>query len=191
MRPTQFAYGLLEVESLLADCEKLRGSKLRRLVRAHPISVVLGPDREPYIVDGHHHAYLFRRLGVKKIFAQVLADYSRTRCSHKRFWSELRRKKWVHLFDQFGTGPRDPVYLPEEIEGLADDPYRSLAWLVQKKGGFAHTEVPFAGFAWANFFRDRRVLHDRFRRDYDKALKEALRLCRSAAARKLPGWKKV
>jgi hypothetical protein len=49
---------------------------------------------------------------------------------------EARLRENVYPYCQFGEGPRKPLYLPRDIRGLADDPYRSLAWFVRKAGGF-------------------------------------------------------
>jgi hypothetical protein len=37
--------------------------------------------------------------------------------------------------------------------GMRDDPYRSLAALVRKSGGYEKSTRPFSEFVWANHFR--------------------------------------
>jgi hypothetical protein len=78
--------------------------------------------------------------------------------------------------------------LPNDIRGLADDPYRSLAWLVRKEGGYLNSDEPFAEYKWANLFRRRRLLESKGRRGLVRAVKQSLDLARSPAARRLPGY---
>ena len=188
LRPTQMALGMLEVRERVKELSRLDGGGLKRSVRKSEISVVIAPDKGAYVVDGHHHAYAFWSVGVKKVYFRVLKDYSATSLSHGGFWKKMRANGWAHLYDQFGHGPRDPVYLPDDVRGMSDDPYRSLAWLVERENGFERSPAPFAGFRWAAFFRRRRLLHDRFVRDFEAVLPRAIKAARSRAARRLPGF---
>ena len=38
---------------------------------------------------------------------------------------------------------------------MTDDPYRSLAWLVRRNGGYCKTSSEFAEFKWADWLRPR------------------------------------
>jgi hypothetical protein len=58
------------------------------------------------------------------------------------------------------------------IADLIDDPYRSLAGFVRKRGGFVKTEKPYVEFAWADFFRTRVRLGD-----WDAAIARAGIIC--------------
>ncbi len=78
---------------------------------------------------------------------QVVKDYSRSKLTYHRFWQRMAREKRADLFDQFGGGPRDQLYLPTDIRGMADDPYRSLAWMARKAGGYENSPETFAEFA--------------------------------------------
>jgi hypothetical protein len=100
----------------------------------------------------------------------------------------MKKKKWTHLYDQFGQGPHDPLYLPEDITGLADDPYRSLAWIVRLEKGYKNTSIPFADFEWANYFREKKLLHCKFERDFRGVTAKAVKLALSSEAKKLPGF---
>ena len=70
---------------------------------------------------------------------------------------------------------------------LQDDPYRSLAGLVRRAGGYAKDQAPFVEFIWADFFRPR-VAARLIRREPQRATRLGLRLACSDDARYLPGW---
>jgi hypothetical protein len=59
---------------------------------------------------------------------------------------------------------------------------------VRHEGGYENSDKTFAEFKWANFFRDRKILHRHGRQGYGKVLKKAVALARSKAARGLPGY---
>lgn len=191
LKPTQFAVGMLEVETKVDEIRELSKKQLRRFVRDNPITVVIAPNKEYYIVDGHHHTSACWQAGLKKLKVRVIEDFSRKRVSYKKFWHKMHKEDWCHPYDKFGDGPRLPMYLPHDIRGLSDDPYRSLAWLVRKKGGYTHTHEPFSEFKWANFFRHHKVFEPDFDLDYSKAVQVALKLARTPGARKLPGYTKA
>jgi hypothetical protein len=92
----------------------------------------------------------------------------------------------MHPFDDRG---RRRVYddLPHSIEGLVDDPFRSLAGELRRAGGFAKDTTPFSEFLWADFLR-RRIERKAVESDFDRALHQALDLARSHDADFLPGW---
>ncbi len=69
----------------------------------------------------------------------------------------MLKNRTSYPYCQFGQGPRKEYYLPNDIRGLADDPYRSLAWFVRKAGAFENSEKNFAEFTWANFFRSKKL----------------------------------
>ena len=45
--------------------------------------------------------------------------------------------------------------IPKSIEDMADDPFRSLAGALRRKGGYAKDTTPFSEFLWADFLRRR------------------------------------
>jgi hypothetical protein len=98
----------------------------------------------------------------------------------------MKEKQWVYPYDQDGK-PCAISDLPKDIRGLADDPYRSVAWQVRERGGFEKTEKPFAEFKWADFFREHLKTHP-LHHDFEEAVKEAMALAQSPEARRLPGY---
>jgi hypothetical protein len=179
---------MLEVGQKVDEIRALSKKERKHYLKKNPITVVIAPNLQTYIVDGHHHTSACWQAGVREMHLEVIRDFSTTSMSYVKFWQKMLDKKWCHLYDKFGDGPRLTMYLPHDIRGVSDDPYRSLAWLVRKKGGYSHTDEKFAEFKWANFFRH----HDLFKRDFDldypRAVRAALRLVHSSGARKLPGY---
>ena len=95
--------------------------------------------------------------------------------------------RWVHLLDQFGLGPHAPHLLPEDIRGLADDPYRSLAWALRHAGAYEKSGLAFSEFKWAEFFRKTLKAHP-VHDEFDAAVEEALALAKTSVCKELPGY---
>ena len=111
--------------------------------------------------------------------------------TYARFWKWMFKTRNAYPFCQFGEGPRKAIYLPKDIRGLADDPYRSLAWFVRKAGAFENSDRNFAEFKWANFFRKKGLL-DRYGLEcMPRALVKAVALAQTPAAKNLPGFGKL
>ncbi|WP_309646504.1 ParB-like protein [Phenylobacterium sp.] len=72
------------------------------------------------------------------------------------------------------------------IDGLRDDPFRSLASALRRAGGFGKKAAPFSEFAWADFLRSR-IQIEVVIADFAGALEQALILAGTPAAAGLPG----
>jgi len=120
-------------------------------------------------------------------FFLVEADFSKVPIA--QFWPKMNADKWAHPIDQNGKtcGFED---IPDHLEKLIDDPYRSLAGYVRDAGGYEKTPTAFAEFQWADFFRTR-VTIGPTRADFDNAVKRALVLAGTADAAHLPGYKRA
>jgi hypothetical protein len=187
LKPTQFSIGEFEVRSKL---RRLEDKKRRRkdFIKSHAVPVAISPDGEYYALDHHHFVVAALIAGIRKVRIDVRADFSERKMSRAAFWKEMERKGWLYLYDQFGEGPREPLYLPFDMQGLSDDPYRSLAWMVREAGGFGNADEFYTSFPWVEFFRRKRLLRGGERRDLQRVLPAAVRLARSPQARKLPGY---
>jgi hypothetical protein len=73
------------------------------------------------------------------------------------------------------------------VEGLKDDPYRSLAGELRRVGGYAKDTTPFSEFLWADLLR-RRISRKSVEANFEKALEKALEIAKSKEAVYLPGW---
>ena len=188
LKPTQFAVGLLEVEYKVVEMKRLKKSKLRRLIKKTPIPVIVSPWKELCVVDHHHFLFACWHANVRRVRVEVVKDYSRSNLSYHKFWQRMARQHYAHLYDQFGLGPRNALYLPMDVRGMADDPYRSLVWMVRKEGGFENSKQTYAEFKWAELFRQRRLLESHGRRGFHAAVQRGLKLAQSKTSRALPGY---
>ena len=183
LRPTQMTVGLREVALKRAAWRDADAHGRGRLLRRHVLPAVIGPRERPYITDHHHfaRALLDEKAGNVAVF--IVADLSHL--PKAEFWTILDNSGWCHAYDHKGRR-RELDDIPRGLDGLADDPCRSLAGALIRAGACAKSTRPFAEFLWADFLRRR--LDDLPARDYDRALKEATALARSHDARCLPGW---
>ena len=194
LKPTQFSVGLLEVEFKTAELRTIGKKSLRKRVDKIPIPVVVSPWNELCVVDHHHFLFACWHCGVRKVRIEVVRDFSSNNTTRKKqmsyvaFWRKMAKLKYAYLYDQFGQGPRRALYLPMDIRGMADDPYRSLAWMVRKEGGFENSGATFAEFKWADYFRHKGLLDRHGRKGFHSAVRRGLALARSPAARALPGY---
>jgi hypothetical protein len=182
LRPTQMTVGFREVARKRKDW----GAKSDKTgaLTSHMAPVVLGPGGERYITDHHHLTRALLDEGQQEIFVTVVGDLRKADPPH--FWTLMDFHGWTHPFDE--NGQRCAYQdLPKTVQGLKDDPYRSLSGVLRRKGGFAKDSTPFSEFVWADFFRSRIKLKD-LKRDFDAAAEAAIKLAKSADADYLPGW---
>jgi hypothetical protein len=185
LRPTQMALGMKEVDYRVKKLAKMKDREREEYLLERLVPVVIGKDDCAYIVDHHHLVRSCWEVGIDEVHVDKIADLSNL--SLKDLWQRMKESHWIYPYDQMGNGPHDPVHLPENIKGLADDPFRSIAWAVREKGGFTKTSTPFSEFKWANFFREKLKLHPVLD-IFDNSLKEAIELAESAACKHLPGY---
>jgi hypothetical protein len=188
LRPLQGAVGMGEVLEKRAKIEKKPEKEKRRLA-ADPIKVVRGPDGGLFVTDHHHGALAWLMAGISDGVCSIEADTLSTEPG--KFWAQLRERHKVRLADNNGA-TITPDFLPKTLMRLPDDPYRTLAWMVRKNGGFCrqlmdHKE--FAEFVWADWMRGRTELPpDQVRSSPANMLSAALKLAESPAAAGLQGY---
>ena len=182
---------MLEVDEKVKAVKSYDKKQLRKWVKATEVPVVLSPRGELYVVDHHHFLCVCYHLGIRKVRVKVVNDYSNKKLTYAQFWKLMHARRAVYPYCQFGEGPREPLYLPKDVRGLADDPYRSLAWFVRKSGAFENSEKNFAEFQWANFFRAHKLLSRSGDWGFARALVKAVKLAQSSKAKHLPGYGKL
>jgi hypothetical protein len=187
LRPTQFAVGMIEVKNKEAELASKSGPTLSAYQRKHPEPVVKGPGGALFVIDHHHLARVLADRGIETTSCQLVADYSDL--DPRSFWAKMAEQHWVYLYDENGKGPLSPADLPRTVEGLKDDPYRSLASAVRNSGGFAKVSTPFADFEWANYFRSSGISKADIQGDFTKSVKDALAIATRRDACSLPGYK--
>lgn len=159
LHPTQLAVGMQQVHEKMAKVAKKQQKgpeALEKFLQGHPVPVVLGPGQKRYLIDHHHLCSALHKMGVESCYAGTVCDYSEL--SQEQFWVAMARRNYLWPHKPDGTaadGHELPGLLPQTVEGLADDPYRSLAALVRKAGGFNKSTKPFSEFIWANYLRPR------------------------------------
>jgi hypothetical protein len=184
LKPTQITVGFHEVEEKRQRFRQLTDKDGGSFIGRHMIPTVLGPKKRHYIIDNHHLACALHKEGVESVLVTVTADLSAL--SRASFWRFLDNRNWCHPYDAEGRRT-DFDEIPGSIEGLKNDPYRSLAGDLRHAGGYSKDMTPFSEFLWADFMRQR-IKRKAIDKDYAAALKRAVRLAKSNDAAFLPGW---
>lgn len=184
LRPTQITVGYAEVIAKQTEWKRLKKSERKDFLSNHWFPAVRGPEEEFYIIDHHHLGKALLDIGVKKSRIVLLKDLSHLALDE--FWLFMAHQQWVHPYDAKGKR-RSVRQIPHTLDGLLDDPYRSLAGEVRQAGGFPKDTTPYAEFLWADFFR-RRIKTALVIQFPTQALEQALSICHSAEASHLPGW---
>lgn len=185
LHPTQLTVGMIEVQDKRAHLASLNPQDQQDFMQAHPMPAVIGPRGNLYITDHHHLGRAALEAGVTKGCFLVEADLSSR--SLDDFWKEMDRNQWVHPLDENGVRHYYTA-IPQRLEKLVDDAYRSLAGYVRNAGGFEKKPTAFAEFVWADFFRRSIPIED-VKADFQAAIRTALLLARGKLAKGLPGYR--
>lgn len=186
LRPSQGAVGMREVALKVAEVERRarKPDKLAVFLAKEALPVIKGPGGGLHLIDHHHLARALWEARQREVLVEVVADLSNL--PPATFFAEMEERGWLHPFDAEGRrlGPEN---LPGHVKDMGDDVYRALAGAVRKAGGYGKSQVPFAEFKWADFFRGR-IQRALVSKDFDAAVKQALRLAAGADAAGLPGY---
>lgn len=183
LRPTQITLGMREVEDRRRRWRALKGKK-QKFLDTHMIPVILGPEGRHYIIDHHHLVRALHEEGAKEVLVTTIADLKKLK--KDSFWFVMESRDWTHPFDEHGKR-RDVKDIPKSVDGMIDDPYRSLAGELRRVGGYSKETTPFSEFLWADFLRHR-IKRKMVEKHYTRALKEAQKLAKMHDADYLPGW---
>lgn len=185
LHPTQITVGFREVAQ-----KRLRWrSRIRKACENGApklvAPIVLGPAGALYLIDRHHLACAMRDEGLQEVQVRQIDDLSAL--APQELWSALEARGWCRPYD--ADGQRRPFGdIPNSLDGLRDDPFRSLASALRRAGGFTKKTAPFSEFAWADFLRHR-ISSDAVATDFAGSLDRALILASTRAACRLPGWR--
>jgi hypothetical protein len=195
LHPMQGAVGMMEVDDRSAAISGMKEKKLEKYEECRPVPLVLGPpgnDPRFFLTDHHHLAVALLKAGKTETVCKIEESY--TTLSEKDFENLMKKENKVWLHDAKG----DPLTwndLPPSLDALKnqDDPYRSLAYYVEKKGGFNKPCSDFGEFLWAKYFKDQFVakkLATPNKNNLNSLVTNAIGLAHDDAAKALPGyWK--
>ena len=184
LRPTQMTIGLREAKTRAAHLKALAAQDSDKLVRKHVIPVVKGPKEKYYVIDHHHLCRAMLFAGQDQVSVTVVLNLMRL--EKDAFWVFMDNRGFVHPFDDEGKRCSYSD-IPKSIEDMADDPFRSLAGALRRKGGYAKDTTPFSEFLWADFLR-RQFNRKEAEKKFDATLAAALALAKKTDADHLPGW---
>src|SRR5258708_2121096 len=184
LRPTQMTGGYRDVARKREDWRHVLKRRGPKFLGRHMLPVVSGPGGDLWLIDEHHLARGLGEEGIDDVLVSIVAKADHL--DKKTFLAFMDNRGWLHVYDKHGA-KRSWKHLPETLEGLEDDPYRSLAGDVRRLGGYAKTETPYSEFLWADYFRTR-IKSGKLRRYYDASLEAAVELARTHEAAYLPGY---
>ncbi|MGB9026591.1 MAG: ParB-like protein [Rhodomicrobium sp.] len=184
LKPTQMTIGLKEVETRAAKLKALAQEDGEKLVRKHVIPVVKGPKENYYVIDHHHLCRAMLLAGSTQV--SVIVVLNLVRLEKDAFWVFMDNSGLVHPFNDEGKRC-DYHDIPKSIAEMTDDPFRSLAGAIRRKGGYAKDTTPFSEFLWADFLR-RRFARKDVENNFEATLAAALDLAKKSDADFLPGW---
>ena len=189
LHPTQLAVGMQQVYEKSNKLLRKSHKELKEYIEDHPVPVVQGPYNALYIIDHHHLCCAAIDVGQEKVVINIVADWSHL--PESGFWEEMESHHYVWCHNELGKAVdiKDlPRFLPRTVKQLKNDPYRSLAAIVRKRGGFEKVWTPFAEFHWANHFRSRVALSPEQVIFSPSCIEQAMVLCKHPDAYALPGY---
>lgn len=184
LRPTQMTVGMREVKEKRDRWRNFKEEKKAEYLGRHMIPVLWGPKELHYVIDHHHLGRALYDEGQKEVLVTVIADLRSL--DRDTFWIVLDHHAWCHPYDSEGKR-RHFDDIPSALADLEDDPYRSLAGELRRRGGFAKETTPFVEFLWADFLR-RRIPRKSVEKDFSAAMTEAMELAKGPEGHYLPGW---
>jgi hypothetical protein len=184
--PTQITVGMREVDIKRNRWREKNRDETVNYLKTNQIPVILGPGAGHYIIDRHHLLLALHKEGVREVPVSIVANMSGF--SFDESWTALESRNWTHPLDDEG---RRCSYddMPASVNGLIDDPFRSLAGAIKRAGGYAKDKSPFSEFRWADFLRQR-IARELIERDFGRALAVAMDLAQTTEAIALPGWRR-
>jgi len=155
LRPTQVTVGLREVAIKRARWRELVASSgegcQQRIANSKKCSpVVVGPQKRFYLIDGHHRARALYEEGVKEISVKIVEDLSALDSAD--FWALLNHRNWTYPFGAHGQRYA-LTDMPKTLMSLIEDPFRSLANELKRRGTYTKDRTPFSECRWADFLR--------------------------------------
>lgn len=184
MTPTQITVGLQEVQYKKEKIKRMSAENLKKYLKDNPIPAVIGSDGKMYLTDKHHMGRALTELGIEKCYFRVQHDLSDIPMD--KFFPVMEVLELVHPYNEFGKRV-DYHEIPQSLKELKDDPYRSLASVVKRMGGFIKINKAYIEFEWAEFLRNY-ISPEEIYKNIDKAATKAFSLCVSEQAHHMLGY---
>ncbi|MHB8814171.1 MAG: ParB-like protein [Steroidobacteraceae bacterium] len=184
LHPTQLTVGMIVVHDKRKHLEGMSSADRQKWMKDHPMPAVVGPKGKLYITDHHHLGRAALDAKVATGFFLVEADFSK--CTVEAFWKEMNESLWVHPLDENGVRHCYSM-IPDKLDKLVDDVYRSVAGYVRDADGYDKTAEAFVEFIWADFFR-RNIAIETVRSDFQTAVQAGITLAQSKWAKNIPGY---
>ncbi|WP_116813240.1 ParB-like protein [Steroidobacter cummioxidans] len=184
LHPTQLTVGMIVVKDKQAHLTTLSPKERSEFMRGHAMPAVRGPGGRLYVTDHHHLGRAALDAGLATAFFQIDGDLSDRDSSD--FWKQMEKNHWVHPLDENGVR-HYCTHIPDQLGGLVDDVYRSIAGYVRDAGGYDKVPEAFAEFVWADFFR-RSIPIELVRAEFHEAVAQAIPLAKSHRAKSMPGF---
>ncbi|MEK4035036.1 ParB-like protein [Methylocystis sp. IM3] len=172
LRPTQCAVGYEEVELKRQSWSSRTTEQKSDYIASRPFPAVLGPCKRYFIIDGHHLGLALLKEGVDWVWVRPVADFSRL--GEDDFWKHMAQKGFLCPSP---ANAEEQRAVPEHLEALGDDPYRSLVGRLRRTCGCPKDGSPFAEFRWADLLR-RYISPESLRAHPDATLASARELVR-------------
>jgi len=185
LHPTQMSVGYEQVNEKSKHMNKKKHKELDDYLYEHVVPIVLGPENKMYIIDHHHLCFAAHQSDIDEVYGKIIKDFSSM--NDIDFWDIMKTNNYIWLYDTDGNNinlSQFLLLLPDSIKKLRDDPYRSLAGIVRKEGGFTKDITPFSEFHWANFYRNK-IPNVNFS---NKTVEYAIYLSTTDEAKDLPGF---
>lgn len=189
LHPTQLSVGYQQVYTKEKKIKKLNKSDRKNFLKERAVPVVIGPENRMYLVDHHHLCRAVYNLDLDEVYVTILDNCEDM--SIDNFWDYMVKKEYVWLYNNSGKFLSLNEFLdllPKHIKYLKDDPYRSIAGVVRKQGGYQKVMKPFTEFVWAEYFRQRLDLPNVYKEFPDDVVNSALKLAKLPEASHLPGY---
>jgi hypothetical protein len=184
LHPTQLTVGMIVVKDKKNHLAALSPKDQGEFMRQHAMPAIIGPGGRLYVTDHHHLGRAALDAGLATAFFAIDGDLSN--CSPSDFWKQMEQNHWVHPLDENGVR-HYCTRIPDQLGGLVDDVYRSIAGYVRDAGGYDKVPEAFVEFVWADFFR-RAIPIELVRENFQEAVAQARQLAKGHYAKNIPGF---
>lgn len=154
IKPTQAVVGYDDLKQRKMNINRhYSKGTLRKYLQKRYAPTVISPSGHAYILDRHHLSKGLSDVLIPENEKKVLIKIKENagELSNQEFTSRMQQKNWVYLKKY--AQPISFEELPQSLNEMEDDPYRTLAGLARDLGAFKKTETPFLEFYWADLYR--------------------------------------